>query len=365
MINLKKILVISGIKWDDTWQRHQNVVSSLINSGNQVDFISGVKSSKINFLNLNRFFSRFFLKFFYETKSTSRNNKRFQESFREFCFPNLPVVSLFNFVSTYFLSKKINKKYDVVIVYVPSHFTFCLLKRLSYDKVVYDCVRDFNNWQGTSRSIVKYETLGIDSGFFDRIVVDSFYLFEKFKRLHSSVYQLLPSTVNFSSDKILNARIEKLAFFGTVSSHFDVRLLPILEKLSIELLVWGADELQISTRYNFVKYMGYCDNESDLLKQIYSNCDGIVIPYVGNMDGVIPAKLIQSMITGLPIFISNFFDSNILSNSLYVYNDMTELEGMLSCFCPENHRVKQDLCISFAKENISELFDKKILELFM
>ncbi|EKF9172496.1 hypothetical protein O1B22_003582 [Vibrio cholerae] len=79
------------------------------------------------------------------------------------------------------------------------------------------------------------------------------------------------------------------------------------------------------------------------------------------MDGVIPAKIVQSCMTGMPIFISSFYDSNLLSDYLYVYDNNEDLRGLLEGFSFFEHSSKEAKIRDFALDNSSLKFEEKII----
>ena len=95
--------------------------------------------------------------------------------------------------------------------------------------------------------------------------------------------------------------------------------------------------------------------------------DAIIIPYKGNMNGVIPAKMFESLATFKPVYVSSFYDSNVLKKYIYVFENYDNLEYMIKNF---NYNEFQEKILNIKKLlNKEESFDqerifmKEILEL--
>ncbi|WP_010361473.1 hypothetical protein [Pseudoalteromonas citrea] len=330
-----------------------------IDDGYDVDFVSGIKSTSL--FTFKRWYS--YLKAKFCTKPRSHSNPYPSSDFFEYkCF-NIPHVTFLNDISAKILCRNMRyDNYDHIIVYVPCSFTKSVLSLVSTDHLVYDCVRNFSDWPNISKNVILNEKDLLCLA--NTILVDSYYLRDKLTREHHNVFQILPSVSDISLPKYecnpIRKTITKLAFFGTISSHFDMSILKVLESKSIELLFWGVDDLGIVDEYDFITAMGYESNETSLLESIMSNSDGIIIPYKGVMNGVIPAKIMQCLLTGMPVFISDFYDSRIMKDNLYIYKNPNELGHLLSSFSFENHECKSEYNVELAKENLDSKFNKKL-----
>lgn len=355
----KKALIISGIFWQNTWQRHHNIAQSLLGLEYDVDFISGVKSSGVT---VKKVVEIARARLSCSNCQMTNKNQIPNSGFREFSTFNLPYNILSTRASNNLLSKLNHRKYDLVICYIPSPLSLKLISSLEYETLIYDCVRSFSDWEGVSKNILISESKLLKLS--DQVWVDSFYLKDKMEKKHSLVEQFLPTINKDYNFKFKDTKkITKLAFFGSVSHHFDLSILPILESIDIQLNVWGVDEMNISQDYSCVKFMGYCVNEDELLTNIYRETEGVIIPYKGNMDGVIPAKLIQSLATKLPVFVSSFYDSEYLTDYLYVYKNNEELLQLLGNFAKNQHLDKLNQIEKLVLNNTNKRFHQKIAEI--
>ncbi|MCK9792121.1 hypothetical protein M1S95_23420, partial [Providencia rettgeri] len=95
--------------------------------------------------------------------------------------------------------------------------------------------------------------------------------------------------------------IKSICYFGSISKHIDISLFEKILERNIDIYFWGVVDKDI-TLPNSIKIMGYESDQNILAKKILEKSDAIIIPYIGNMDGVFPAKLILSISMEIPIF---------------------------------------------------------------
>ncbi|MDI3428899.1 hypothetical protein QLG02_00955 [Aeromonas sp. V90_14] len=339
----KRALFISGIAWNATYQRHQLNANILAELGYQVDFLQSCKTSRLGF---SKIFYFLFLKlikgFGFNKKCIMHNvkNSNIRVITSNFLPPGGKLNLLCNrLVFMLLLGRKLHRKYDVVFYYVPIDI-LRFLERSEDTLVIYDCVRAFSQWGGYDERLYENEKELVDSA--DHILCDSYYL----KEIHlpsiansKEIEQLIPPVeVKRKEFTTEYKRINKVGYFGSISEHIDVEVFFSLIEQGYEIYYWGGDESLLPVEVN---RMGYEADQNLLLQQIVDTCDALIIPYKGAMNGVYPAKLSISLSSGLPVYCSSFYDSNRLSDILYVYSSSNELLTMLSDFCPTSHQVKQ------------------------
>ena len=317
---MKKALILSGIYWNDSLQRHQQFATYLSKLGYEVYFIEHIISSKFS---LKKALKKFSSKNNGEKIINSIPNKINVVNMR---FLN-PEGGLFSLINKYKITKLINSigtEFDITINYLPINTTRWILEKINTKKIIYDCVRNFENWPGYRKDILEEEKILIKKS--DAIFTDSYFLTEKFKRTKKKIFQFLPIANDrwnegcSISKEIIN--IKNIGYFGSVGSHLDIEIFKTLVKKGYKLHIWGILEENINIDYI---YHGYFNDLSKLSADIMKNVDAIILPYPKTMDGVIPAKILQCLKTFLPIFIGTFYDSKKLNDFLYVYESKNEL----------------------------------------
>ena len=348
---LKKALILSGIYWDETWQRHQQFAEYLASMGYKVYFVEHIISSVLTVKKLKELLKGA------ETINNSCNNPKSENivlSSARFLMPQKGVFCLWNDMQSKKLLKEIGNEFDVVINYLPINTTRRLIEKINYKTLIYDCVRNFTGWTGCKypKDIAKEEKMLCDRA--DSIFTDSFYLTDKIADMGygDKVEQFYP-VVNTKwlagvVDKPVAEKITKVAYFGTYSSvHNDTEIYKCISEHKIEIHIWGS--VPENLEFPYVDH-GFKNNLEELSREITETCDAILIAYRGNMDGVIPAKLFQAISSNLPVFISSFYDSNKLSDYMYVFENKENLIQQIESFDSNEFIVRKQKNIEFLKD---------------
>lgn len=356
----KRALILAGIPWNTTIQRHHNFAFFLESLGYEVFFIESIPSSKFTIKKLIERIKKVNLS--KENKPKVNASKINIQSER---FIN-PMAGIFWTINKFQVKKLVNtigNEFDVVINYLPINTTNYILESIKSDNIIYDCVRDFENWGGYPKNISDYEKKVILKS--NVVTTDSYYLTNKIKNRYKDkkCVQILP-TIDEKQIAVLRKgkvkdKIKNILYFGTVGSHLDIDIFDQLIQDGYNIHIIG--EIYPGLKLNEgVIHHGFVSDLEMLAKKIVEHADAIIIPYKGNMDGVIPAKLMQCIATGLPIFINRFYDSEVLEKYLYVYKNYTELEDKIKGYSKDKHNeIKKDM-ITFSVENREELQFEKL-----
>lgn len=352
----KTALILSGIGWSDTIQRHHMVAKELLAKGYQVDFVESIPSSRFTF-------GKLWNKWAKRSKGKSVN-VAYDSGLAVHKFPILPggyrLLDILNrLLFKFYIRKRIGKKYNLIVTYLPVPVCLLFIDNLEHDLLVYDCVRNFDGWGGYPKSVNSIEKSFLKEG--DYILCDSFYLRDKIEQAgRKDVFQVLPS-LNTGSPVRLAAksigRIKKLVYFGTLSAHVDTDLLKILHSDGYEVHFWGKIEgAYTEDELSFIISHGYIRDIEILLAEIHALGDAVIIPYKGNMDGVIPAKLLQALSLNIPVFTSSFYDTERLSDLLYVYKNPAELLSLLGTFREAQFEERREKIREFVERNENGVF---------
>lgn len=357
----KSCLILSGIAWDDTYQRHQLISESFIKLGFEVTFIENIVSSAFS---LKKLFYRLNTK---NGTAIKRNNRdaNLKVIPSGFVNPNGGIFALYNFSKERSLIHKIDNHYDVVIVYVPVRTTIELLSKIKYDLLIYDCVRDFENWGGYPKNLVKIENRIIKNS--DFILTDSYYLTNKIKKKKAGkVRQLLPTVsggmLKVGWKKNIPNIIKDIGYMGTIDSHIDINCLKLLIKLGYRVHLFGVSDIKLDIK---IIDHGYFNNFENLAIEMKENVDALIIPYNQRLDGVIPAKTMQCLAMGMPVFVRSFYDADKLSDYFYVYDSVTDLINIVQSFSADEFARKRGAQFEFVNKNLTEMVPKKLSDILM
>lgn len=361
---MKKILILTGVDWDSTYQRHQRIANYISKEGYEVFYIGNIVSSKFTLKALIKFFYRELNKNYnknFKEKNIKIINKRFLNP--QLLFRN------YNYFYVKRILKEIGNEFDLVINYLPIETTEYFIKNIKYKILIYDCVRNFKTWGGYPKNIEKIENNLIKKS--DYIFVDSFYLKDKLKNQfpEKDIIQLLPTITNqelevYKKYQKKPTLIKRIVYFGMIDDrNLDIELLNELS-IEYEIILIGKikGKIKISDR---IKILQYISDLEKLAKTIMEIADAIILPYSNNMDGVIPAKTIQVIATGLPIYVKEFYDSIKLREYWYTYKDLKELKQKIKYYNEENMKMNEIKRKEFLNKNLEEKnfkVIKKIIE---
>ena len=342
----KKALMLTGIYWNETYQRHHQFAEYLIKAGYDVYFVEHIVSSKLSF-------KRIFVHFCRKNKFPTSGNVKHRNLVlvpSKFLFPEKGLISWFNKHVAEGLIKKIGADFDVVINYLPVSSTRYVIDIVQTKLLIYDCVRYFRSksWNYDD-SIIEEEKWLVNRC--DKIFTDSFFLTDYITKLSGKQpIQFLPIAneewMKGCVSKNQSKEIKSIGYFGTISNGLSAEVLGMLTEMDIAIHLWG--KIQPGLDFNFpYEYHGYQSDQRLLASEIVEKVDAIIIPYKNNMDGVIPAKLVQCLATGLPLFVCNFYDSEYLKDYMYVYHNTEELKSMLLNFSTEIFQEMQARAYAF------------------
>ena len=358
---MKIAIIMAGIPWNTSLQRHHKVAMWLKKMGYEVYFIEKITSSKFS---ITKAIKKMF-QILRNKNITNINNPTNGINVVSYKFIN-PEFEFYNKRIIKKITKKIPTKVDLIINYLPIETTEILIDKLKYKHLIYDCVRDFKNWGGYGKNIKNIE---IDlSNKSDIILTDSYYITDKMRKKfpEKKIVQLLPTFEQFQkkfSPKHIN-KIKRITYFGQLGEHINTKILKKLSDNGYEINIFGDISVKLEFNYN---YYGFFSEKKKMFEMIMEKSDAIIIPYKGNMNGVIPAKMFESLATFKPVYVSSFYDSNVLKKYIYVFENYDNLEYMIKNF---NYNEFQEKILNIKKLlNKEESFDqerifmKEILEL--
>jgi hypothetical protein len=360
----KKALILSGIKWDTTTQRHHAIAYKLKDMGYEVYFVEGIVSSSFNFAKV---IEKLKLKLSFRRQPRVVIPKN-EIIIIKSSFIN-PHKGLFMIYNKFVINKLLNhipNGFDIVVNYLPINTTELIIANISYRRLFYDCVRDFENWGGYPKGTKTIEDSLILKS--EAVLVDSYYLFAKLRSNYpdKTIVQILPM-LKKGQNTILSKgkppeKITEISYIGQIGAHIDVGILKILTERGYNVHHFGGSSLKLDCNIN---NHGFFSDPRSLASEIITHSDALIIPYSGNMDGVIPAKIFECLSSNLPVFISDFYDSRLLSEMVYVYSDTKDLLSKIQKYekqvqLKKNHFTKEYLN-KHSSDNEIHIFESLII----
>lgn len=324
---MKKAIILAGIYWNDPIQRHQQFAMYLSNAGYEVYFIEHIVSAGFSINRLLRAVRRRAVKNAHSIKSGNVVPPNINIINIKTINPHSGAFFIVNKSKINNLILSLGDDFDIVINYLPINTTRYLVSKIRYTKLIYDCVRNFTEWGEYPHGIEREEQWLIEKS--DLIFTDSYYLTKKMEqRAYHKVRQFLPianTSWENGCKEVKITKIKNIGYFGSLDEHISLEILNAMSDKGYKIHIWG--NVITSPQFNYI-YHGYQNDLGLLSAQICETCDAIVLPYRGNMDGVIPAKMLQCLslaAMGIPIFVSEFYDSKQLEEYIYIFRGREEL----------------------------------------
>lgn len=358
---MKTALILSGVYWNDTIQRHHQFTYYLVKAGYRVVFVEHIVSSRFTVRRLFRAINR-------GGKNAVKAENAIPENVviknQGFVNPGSGILKVINEKKAKELVNAVGRDFDLVISYLPINTTRFIVDKLNCGLIIYDCVRNFTDWEKGMYydSIGKEENLLLDRC--DKVFADSYFLVDYLKKkTEKPIVQFLPIANDAWRRGCAEghgdvSKIKNIGYFGTVGSSINKNHFAKLWECGYSIHIW-SDKADLGG-IEFTDH-GYKSDLTELASDVCNTCDAIVIPYRDNVDGVIPAKLVQCLYSQKPVFITEFYDSLKLSEYLYVYKDEVDLIDQLAHFDEAAHNEK----IKRINEIVGELSEQAQYEKFV
>ncbi|MCM3386885.1 glycosyltransferase [Ureibacillus chungkukjangi] len=330
-LNDVHVVILSSIKWDFLWQRHQ-IIAEYLAQYTDVTFVETTGLRNPNFLKaierVNRGLNR--------SKIQNRLSAKIDDLkiIPPFVLPpTLKIFRLVNkglFIPT--LAKKIKQSSNkpiVFISYLPTSSALQLIHELNPAKVVYDCVLNFEMFPGIPKDMRTTENQLISKS--DLLIVDSVHLYKKHRDKHEKIAKI-PAAVhfeNFHSIYDVKTRSENpliATYFGGIDLYrIDWAIIEgLLDKGVVVKLIGPAAE-GIPIQHEKLIHQHAVSHEA--LPNVLKDSDVFILPYkiTEFTKGTFPAKLFECFATGKPIVATALPD-------LVLFEDLIEIGENVDAF---------------------------------
>ncbi len=308
------VVILSGIRWDFLWQRHQILATLFARAGYPTVF---VETTGLANPHPDRATARKVLRRVLRAGSQGRKASGGTPS-------NLAVYSPLVAPPTWRIFRRLNRAVfvprvardlrnllkgasPVVIAYPPTQTTLDLLSDLKPRLTMYDCSENYEGFPGVPRDIASTEREIL--GRADLVSCTSAFLLEKVRSARPDAFWSGPGA-NYDRFAVLqesgapDGRVRTACFFGHLSEErVDFTILKGLAERGFEIRLVGSigrvDEGFFATPG--VDYRGEVSHED--LPAALAGTDAFVIPYKINALtlGISPAKIYECLATGIPI----------------------------------------------------------------
>ncbi len=321
MMSGKTIICLSTIDWHYARQRHQILMQKFAQNGNQVIFVEHLGFSRQKLTDIANIVKR--------VLRAIKPSIAPVESDR--LIPNLQIITplvlppqnrLFNFINKYIILKLLSRKLlrlcdkqPVVWTYLATTTAVNLVKKLSPQTLIYDCVYDALRHPEAPWNIAATEHELLTMA--DVVITDAKYFYNQKKKFNDNVHQIPPG-VDFEhfnqTDALAKGTMKeikqpRICFFGCMGKE-KIRIdLGLLEFIASKKPEWSivnigpVVDMEIPAnllRLENIKWLGFIPY-SELPKYL-GECDVLILPYQLNefTESVLPAKVFECLATGKP-----------------------------------------------------------------
>jgi glycosyltransferase involved in cell wall biosynthesis len=364
MNNVKPpVVILSGIRWDFLWQRHQILATLFARSGYPTVFVetTGLANPRHDRATARKVLRRLL----------RAGGKACQAS--DDTPPNLTVYSPIVAPPTWKVFRRLNRKLlvprvvrdlrrllkgasPVVIAYPPTRTTLDLLSELKPRVTMYDCSENYEGFPGIPSDIALTERELLERA--DLVSCTSAFLLEKVRSVRLDAFLSGPG-VDYDRFAVLQGsrsggRVHTVCFFGHLSEErVDFSILKGLAERRFDVrLVGGKGRVQEDFFATpGVDYRGEVAHAD--LPAVLAGTDAFVIPYRINALtlGISPAKIYECLATGIPVVATPLPELGRFGGHVYVAEraeGFTEVLGRLPQLESEE---KARARIELAREN--------------
>ncbi len=356
-VNDYHIVILSSIKWDFLWQRHQIIAEYFANDTD----VTYIETTGLRNPNFNKSMERFVRGMTYKKKKQNittvktltihppivapPTNPFFRSLNRTFFVPNLAAK-----IQSY------SNKPILFITYLPTTTSLYLLEKLKPAVSIYDCVLNFENFPGVPKDIHKTEDTLIEA--VNLLIVDSTYLLDKHKNKKYTMIKQIPAAVDFDlfskgySDEEPKGKRLIATYFGGIDSYrIDWNLIEHVLQVGITVQLIGPapDGFPIShPNLIYRKPLPHLE-----LPEALKESDVLLLPYKVTefMKGTFPAKLYECFATGKPIVTTALPELLQFSDIVEIAEDPLQFAKNVQSANEHDTVWKREQRIALAKEN--------------
>ena len=300
------VVILSGVRWDFLWQRHQTLATLFAGAGYSTVFVetTGLANPRLTGNTLRRVFERI-------RRSGSAGEKPPAERnlivYAPLTAP--PTYGAFRWMNAKLLVprvlsdlRKIAGPRPVVVAYPPTRTTLALISGLDPRLVLYDCSDDYEHFPGAPKDIGETERELLLRA--DLVSCTSAHLLEKARSIRPDAFLGGPA-VDYERFEVLQGpggEVSTVCFFGHVSlERIDFHALRAIAEAGFEVRIVGGSVEKCLFEIPGLDYRGEVSHPG--LPSALAGVDAFVLPYKINAlsRSISPAKTYECLATGKPV----------------------------------------------------------------
>jgi glycosyltransferase involved in cell wall biosynthesis len=319
------VVILSGIRWDFLWQRHQTLATLFAGAGYLTVFVetTGLANPRLTGDSLRRIFGRI-------RRSGGAGEKQPSERDLTVYSPLTapPTYRAFRWSNTKLLVpriisdlRRIAGPHPIVVAYPPTRTTLGLISGLDPKLVLYDCADDYEHFPRAPKDIKETERELLLRA--DLVSCTSAHLLEKARRIRSDAFLSGPAVdyEQFASLQDPGGEVRTVCFFGHLSlERIDFDALRAILGAGFGLRIVGAlgSVEKGFFRVPGIDYRGEASHAS--LPSAIEGVDAFVLPYRVNAltRSISPAKTYECLATGKPVVAAHLPAMRDLAGHVYL-----------------------------------------------
>lgn len=321
----KSAVIISGVHWHSTWQRHHHIASQLASTGWKIIFIEPLPKRWPAAGEWKRLVNR--LSGRSEGAGTCvQNVPEGVEILSPLLLPDVGFIArgvnklLFIPLISEVILNKLSGEHPLLINYLPTPASIALQKKLPARVRVYDCVCDWaHDPYAVASGLEQAEKDLLNET--DIVTADSIHNYKRMQALHPRVFQLEGGVEYERFEPARHPRKREnpplCVYFGDIGVHSDLELLAkVSHRFRLKLI--GPVRLPLTGFSDKAEILGPV--HYDKLPELLAEADVLLLPYrnTAHNQGVLPAKTFECLATGKPTVVINLPSLQVYSNLFYL-----------------------------------------------
>ena len=324
------VVILSGIRWDFLWQRHQILATLFARAGYPTVYVetTGLATpSLLDRATLGKVLRRI-SRAGGEGKKAPAGKEAGLAVYSPLVAP--PTARAFRRLNRRFFVRRVVRDLDalagespVVIAYPPTQTTLDILDGLRPRLTFYDCSENYEGFPGIPRDVLRTEGELLDRA--DVVSCTSRFLLEKVRPRRPDAFLCGPG-VDYDRFRVLQEdrpsdKVRTVCFFGHISEErIDFSILRALARAGITVrLVGGLGKVDEGVlALAGVEHWGEVPHEK--LPRALEGADALIIPYgLSTLTrGISPAKIYECLATGKPVVATPLPELEALSDHVYL-----------------------------------------------
>lgn len=341
-MNKPPVILLSGIRWDFLWQRHQILATAFARAGYRTVYVetTGLSNPRLDRATLRKVFARL-------RKSGERRSGSVEKNLVENLTVYSPLVApptakVFRLANRRVFARRVVRdlralvggERPVIIAYPPTQTTLDILSGLDPRLVYYDCSDNYEGFPRVPKDMDRTERELLDRT--DVVSCTSQFLLQKIRVRRPDAFLSGPG-VDYERFRVLQGgglveKVRTACFFGHISEErMDFSILRAVAGAGITTrLVGGIGRVEEGVlELSGIEHVGEVSHAA--LPGALAGTDAFIIPYrISPLTrGISPAKIFECLATGKPVVASPLPELEGLSEHVYLADGPEEFVSML------------------------------------